>query len=58
MVEIAAVKGLATSGTKAELVSRILSGEAPTEEDVEPQIDEEDVETEIEEEVVLSLIHI
>ena len=41
LVEIAADKGLATSGTKAELVSRILSGEAPTEEEVEPEIEEE-----------------
>ncbi len=43
LVEIAADKGLVTSGTKAELVSRILSGEAPTEEDVEPEIEEEEV---------------
>jgi hypothetical protein len=43
LVEIAADKGLATSGTKAELVSRILSGEAPTEEEVEPEIEEEEV---------------
>lgn len=43
LVEIAADKGLATSGTKAELVSRILSDEAPTEEDVEPDIEEEEV---------------
>tara|TARA_B100000530_G_C15920485_1_gene472962 strand:- start:191 stop:1429 length:1239 start_codon:yes stop_codon:yes gene_type:complete len=43
LVEIASKKGLATSGTKAELVSRILSGEAPTEEEVEPEIEEAEV---------------
>ena len=43
LVEIAADKGLATSGTKAELVSRILSGEAPTEEEVESEIEEEEI---------------
>ena len=43
LVEIAADKRLATSGTKAELVSRILSGETPTEEDVETEIEEEEV---------------
>ena len=43
LVEIAADKGLSTSGTKAELVSRILSGEAPTEEEVESEIEEEEI---------------
>ena len=43
LVEIAADKGLSTSGTKAELVSRILSGEATTEEEVESEIEEEEI---------------
>ena len=43
LVEIAADKGLSTSGTKAELVSRILSGEAPTEAEVESEIEEEEI---------------
>ena len=43
LIEIAADKGLSTSGTKAELVSRIQSGEAPTEEEVESEIEEEEI---------------
>ena len=41
LVEIASNKGLATSGTKAELVSRIIDTESAIEEVVEPEIEEE-----------------
>ena len=41
LVEIASKKGLATSGTKAELVSRIVDTESPIEDKVEPEIEEE-----------------
>ncbi len=41
LVEIASNKGLATSGTKAELVSRIIDTESEIEEVVEPEIEEE-----------------
>lgn len=41
LVEIASKKGLATSGTKAELVSRIVDTESPVEDEVEPEIQEE-----------------
>ncbi|MED5231169.1 MAG: SAP domain-containing protein [Candidatus Thermoplasmatota archaeon] len=41
LVEIASDKGLATSGTKAELVSRILESDSATEEEVEPEVQEE-----------------
>ena len=41
LVEIASKKGLATSGTKAELVSRIVDTEASIEDEVEPEIKEE-----------------
>ena len=41
LVEIASKKGLATSGTKAELVSRIVDTELAIEEAVEPEIEEE-----------------
>ena len=41
LVEIASKKGLATSGTKAELVSRIVDTESPIEDEVEPEIEEE-----------------
>ena len=34
-------KGLATSGTKAELVSRIIDTESSVEDEVEPEIQEE-----------------
>ncbi len=40
LVEIATEKGLATSGTKAELVSRIVETESLVEEAVEPEIKE------------------
>ena len=41
LVEIASKKGLATSGTKAELVSRIVDTESSVEDEVEPEIQEE-----------------
>ena len=41
LVEIASNKGLATSGTKAELVSRIIDTESAIEEVVEPEIEKE-----------------
>ena len=41
LVEIASKKGLATSGTKAELVSRIVDTESSIEDEVEPEIKEE-----------------
>ena len=41
LVEIASKKGLATSGTKAELVSRIVDTDLAIEEAVEPEIEEE-----------------
>jgi len=41
LVEIASKKGLATSGTKAELVSRIVDTESSIEDEVEPKIQEE-----------------
>ena len=41
LVEIASKKGLATSGTKAELVSRIVDTESSIEDEIEPEIKEE-----------------